>query len=63
MSNRRRIIIITISVMIGSAMSAGIYVMKKGTLSGDDYFSLITNIVFSLLLILGIGYVFVWRKK
>jgi hypothetical protein len=37
--------------------------LKRGELSGDDYFLLATNLFFSLLIIFAIGYFLIWRKK
>ena len=46
MSDRRRIIIITVSVLIGTMLSLLIFKVRKGDagLSGDDYSMLITNL-------------------
>ncbi len=63
MSNRRRIFLITVSVIAGTALSGGLLSLKRGELSGDDYFLLATNLFFSLLIIFSIGYFLVWRKK
>lgn len=63
MTNRRRIIIVTASVITGTLLSAGLLSLKRGELSGDDYFLLGTNLFFSLLIIFSIGYFLIWRKK
>jgi hypothetical protein len=63
MSNRRRIFLITVSVIAGTALSGWLLSFKRGELSGDDYFLLATNLFFSLLIIFSIGYFLVWRKK
>lgn len=63
MTNRRRITIITISVIAGTLLSAGLLSLKRGELDGDDYFLLATNLFFSLLIIFSIGYFLIWRKK
>ena len=63
MTNRRRTIIITISVLIGTLLSAGLIYLKRGGLEGDEYFLLATNLTFSLVIIFSIGYFLVWRKK
>lgn len=63
MNNRRRTIIIIASVLGGTLLSAWLLVAKRGTLGGNDYFLLATNLVISLILIFGIGYILIWRKK
>lgn len=65
MSDRRRVIIITLSVLAGSFLSYFVFKLRKGggELSQQDVHMLITNLVFSLVLILGVGYFFLWRKK
>jgi hypothetical protein len=64
MTNKRRITIITVSVIIGTLLSAGLFFMKRrGALTSDDYFFLATNMFFSLMIIFTIGWFLVWRKK
>jgi hypothetical protein len=65
MSDKRRIIIIIVSVLSGTILSLLIFKVRKGTagLNSQDYSTLITNFVFSLAIILGIGFLFLWRKK
>jgi len=65
MSDKRRIIIIVISVITGSILSYFLYKLKRGgaELSSQDITSLATNFVFSLALIIGIGFMFLWNKK
>ncbi|MDQ3050175.1 MAG: hypothetical protein M3Q95_04745 [Bacteroidota bacterium] len=63
MSNTRRTIIITISVIFGTLLSAGMLYLKRGSLEGNDYFLLATNLTFSLVIIFAIGYFLIWRKK
>jgi len=63
MTNKRRSILIFFSVTAGTAISAGMIFLKRGSLEGDDMFLLITNLVFSLIIIAGIGYMLVWRKQ
>jgi len=63
MSNRRRAIIITFSVLFGTLLSAGMLYLKRGSLQGNDYFLLGTNLTFSLVIIFAIGYFLIWRKK
>lgn len=65
MSDRRRVIIIFISVAIGSFLSYLLYKFRAGgkDLSSQDIFSLATNMVFALGIILGVGFLFLWNKK
>lgn len=64
MSNRRRIIIVVISVLFGSLMSAGLFYKRgNGTLDHNSILNLVTNLVFSLVIVLAIGLYFVWNKK
>jgi hypothetical protein len=65
MSDRRRIIIILLSVSLGSFMSYLIYKLRRGgeELTQHDVFSLATNMVFSLGIILGVGFLFLWKKN
>jgi len=63
MSNRRRITIIIISVFIGTLMSAGLFYKRgNGNLDNNSILNLVTNLIFSLIIILAIGLYFVWRK-
>jgi hypothetical protein len=63
MTPQRRTFIITVSVIAGTLLSAGLLYLKRGGLGGDDFFLLGTNLVFSLVLIFCIGWFLVWRKK
>ncbi|HNQ13042.1 MAG TPA: hypothetical protein PKH65_02045 [Bacteroidia bacterium] len=65
MSNRRRIIIITISVLAGTLLSYFIIKMKRGgaELSQADQISIIGNFIISLAVILGIGFIILWNKN
>lgn len=65
MSPRRRIIIVFLSVTAGSFLSYLLYRARRGAggLSQQDQHMLITNMVFSLLIILGVGFAFLWNKK
>lgn len=65
MSPTRRVIIILISVLTGTVLSYFLYMSRRGAngLSKEDYHMLLTNMIFSLGLILGIGFMFIWRKK
>jgi hypothetical protein len=65
MSDRRRVIIIVISVLIGSFLSYLLFKFRRGgeALTSQDMMSLGTIFVISLGIILGIGYVFIWNKK
>lgn len=65
MSPTRRVIIVLSSVIVGTVLSYLLYVSRRGAdgLSKEDYHMLITNMVFSVGIILGIGFAFIWRKK
>jgi len=65
MSPLRRVIIVLLSVGGGSILSYGIYKLRRGggELTTQDTHSLLTNIVFSVGIILGVGFMFLWRKK
>lgn len=63
MTSQRRAIIITVSVLAGTLLSAGLLYLKRGSLGGHDYFLLGTNLFFSLLIIFAIGWFLIWRKK
>ena len=65
MSPRRRIIIVVLSVTAGSFLSYLLFKVRKGgdDLSQQDTHMLITNLVFSVAIILGVGFAFLWRKK
>ena len=54
-SNKRRLIIIFMSVGLGSLIS--LYIMKKkmGTLKPDDYMQLGFNFLFAVAIVIGIG--------
>ena len=65
MSNRRRVIIIVTSVFIGCILSFLVFKLRRGggDLTDQDQGFLITNFTFSLAIILGVGYFFIWNKK
>ncbi|MEN9331753.1 MAG: hypothetical protein RLZZ94_843 [Bacteroidota bacterium] len=65
MSNRRRVIIIVTSVFIGCILSFLVFKLRRGggDLTQQDQGFLITNFTFSLAIILGVGYFFIWNKK
>ena len=64
MSNKRRIIIITISVLAGTLLSVLMFKLRRGgTLTSNDMSMLLTNLFFSLAIILGVGFLFIWNKK
>ncbi len=65
MSPKRRVIIVVLSVGAGSLLSYGLYKLKRGggDLTTQDVHTLLTNIVFSVGIILGVGFMFLWRKK
>jgi len=65
MSPRRRIIIVFLSVSAGSFLSYLLYKARRGgaELTQQDQHMLLTNMVFSVMIILGVGFAFLWRKK
>jgi hypothetical protein len=65
MSNRRRVIIIVTSVIVGCILSFFVFKLRRGggDLTQQDQGFLITNFTFSLAIILGVGYFFIWNKK
>ena len=65
MSPQRRIIIVILSVSAGSFLSYLLFKVRKGgaELSQQDTHMLITNLVFSVMIILGVGFAFLWKKK
>jgi len=63
MTNKRRATIITLSVIAGTILSAGLLYLKRGSLDEHDYFLLATNLFFSILIIFAIGWFLIWRRK
>ena len=63
MSNRRRLTIILVSVLIGSLMS--VYIVKKrmGGLSREAYIQLGFNFFFAVAIVIGIGLIFNFNNK
>lgn len=64
-SNKRRVIIIVISVSAGTLLSVLLFKLRRGAqpLTTNDVSMLVTNLVFSIAIILGIGFLFLWNKK
>lgn len=65
MSNRRRIIIIVLSVGAGTVLSFFMFKLRRGgqPLTTTDTNTLIWNLAISITLILGVGFMFLWNKK
>jgi hypothetical protein len=65
MSPQRRVIIVLISVSAGTVLSYFLFRFRRGgeELTQQDTHFLMTNMVFSLLIILGVGFMFLWKKK
>ena len=63
MSNRRRLTIILVSVLVGSLMS--VYIVKKrmGGLTRDAYIQLGFNFFFAVAIVIGIGLIFTFNNK
>ena len=64
-SNKRRVTIIVVSVSAGTLLSVLMFKMRRGgqELTATDKNTLIWNLALSLVLILGIGFMFLWNKK
>jgi hypothetical protein len=58
MSNRRRFMIILLSVSLGSILSLWIIKKRMGTLSSDAYWQLIFNFIFAIAIVVGIAILF-----
>jgi len=52
---RRRVIIITVSVIIGSIFATLLILSRKGTLSPNDWATLGINFLFALVIVFAIG--------
>ncbi len=54
-----------VSVTAGTFLSYFLFRMRRGggELTVQDSHMLITNMVFSLAIILGVGFLFIWRRK
>lgn len=65
MSPKRRVIIVLVSVTAGTILSYFLFRLRRGgeELTTQDTHMLITNMVFSLAIILGVGFLFLWRRK
>jgi hypothetical protein len=65
MSPKRRVTIVLISVSAGTVLSYFLFRFRRGDagLTPQDTHFLMTNMVFSLLIILGVGFAFLWNKK
>ncbi len=65
MSNKRRIIIIMLSVGAGTILSYFMIKLRRGgqELTVTDKNTLIWNLAISITLILGVGFMFLWNKK
>jgi hypothetical protein len=63
MSNRRRFMIILLSVSLGSLLSIWIVKKRIGALSPDAYWQLIFNFIFAIAIVVGIGILFKRMNK
>ena len=65
MSDKRRLVLIIISVTIGMGVSAFIFYAKKQgqPFNHEDYLWMGTNLFFSLLIVIGIGFFFLKKKN
>ncbi len=57
MKDKRRLIIIVVSVLIGTMLSVLLVMGKKGRIDSNDKFMLATNFVFGLAIVIAIGVV------
>lgn len=57
MTDKRRVTIITLSVIAGTLLSFFIFKGKKGVLTKDDYITLGSIMAVSLALIIGISFI------
>ncbi len=57
MSRRRRIIIITASVLMGTFFAFLLIKSRMGTLKPNDWFQLGFNFLFAVAIVIGIGFV------
>ncbi len=62
MSSRRRIIIIVLSVSMGSFFAFLLIKSRVGTLKPNDLFQLGFNFLFAVAIVVGIGLVFKMKK-
>ena len=65
MSDKRRLVIIIISISIGMGVSALLFYAKKQgqPFNNEDYLWMGTNLFFSLLIVIGIGFFFLKKKN
>jgi hypothetical protein len=63
MTNKRRAFLIITSVSTGTLLSAFLLKMRYGELDSDKYLWLGTNLFMAVVLIAGIGWILVWRKR
>ena len=63
MTNRRRIIIILLSVCMGTFLAYLLVKSRMGTLKTEDWFQLGFNFLFAVAIVIGIGVVFRFMRK
>ena len=64
MSNRRRVVIIAASVLMGTFLAALLVKSRMGTLKPNDWYQLGFNFLFAVGIVVGLGMVFrTMRKK
>ncbi len=63
MSNRRRFLIIFISLGIGSLLSIWVIKKRMGNLSPQSYMQLIFNFIFAAAIVIGISLLFKKMNK
>ena len=63
MTNKRRYFIITVSLTIGTILSALLLYSRMGTLKGPDFMILAFNMIIAAAVIVGLGIVFKTMDK
>ncbi len=63
MTNKRRYFIITVSLTIGTILSALLLYSRMGTLKGTDYMTLVFNMIIAAAVIVALGVVFKTMDK
>jgi hypothetical protein len=59
----RKILLIIISVMGGTVLSAFLFMKTRGTLGPDELKSIAFNMFFAFAIVIGIGFLFAKKKK
>ncbi len=62
MTNRRRFILTTASLLFGMTLSAMLFYMKWGTFTGKTWLNFLTVFGYSALIVIGVGW-FLQRRS